>query len=150
MILKANQDEVTGWGEGGGKEIPKYHNQFPRFRGYAFFDSDDPSSLPWNTTKTGVNEDSSGYRAVRLEMIGMMRPIFDFLNELDKEKEKEETEGKQLETAVDAAKPARLVDIQRREVFLPPEKKAVHGKPQPRLQRIQYDKPLTEVERVKG
>ena len=63
MILEANQDEVTGWGEGGGKGIPKYHNQFARFRGYAFFDSDDPSSLPWNTTKTRVNEDAPGYRA---------------------------------------------------------------------------------------
>ena len=69
MILEANQDEVTGWGEGGGKSIPKFHNQFARFRGFAFFDSDDPTSLPWNTTKTGVNEDSSGYQAVRLEMV---------------------------------------------------------------------------------
>jgi glutamyl/glutaminyl-tRNA synthetase len=148
MILEANQDEVTGWGEGGGKGIPKFHNQFARFRGYAFFESDDPTSLPWNTTKTGVNEDSPGYQAVRLEMVAMMRPVFDFLNMLDKEKE-EEAEAKQLEKMVETAKPAKLAEIQKREVFQAPEKKLVPVRTQVRMQRIQYDKPADEVEEVK-
>jgi hypothetical protein len=146
MILEANQDEVTGWGEGGGKGIPKFHNQFARFRGFAFFDSDDPTSLPWNTTKTGVNEDSAGYQAVRLEMVGMMRPVFDFLNKLDKEKE-EEVDTKQLAKMVDSAKPATLSEIQKREVFQAPEKKVVPARPP--MQRIQYDKPVDEVAEVK-
>jgi Histidine kinase-, DNA gyrase B-, and HSP90-like ATPase len=151
MILEASQDEVTGWGEGGGKEIPKFHNQFARFRGFAFFDSDDPSSLPWNTTKTGLNEDSPGYQAVRLEMIAMMRPVFNFLNKLDKEKEEEEedVEAKQLEKMVKAAKPAKLTEIQKREVFQAPERKTVPARPQVRVQKIQYSKPAGEVEEVK-
>ena len=148
MILEANQDEVTGWGDGGGKGIPKFHNQFARFRGYAFFDSDDPTSLPWNTTKTGVNQDSPGYQAVRLEMVAMMRPVFDFLNKLDKEKE-EEAGAQQLEKMVETAKPATLSAIQKRDFFLAPEKKLAPISEQVRMQRIQYDKPADEVDAVK-
>ena len=83
----ADQTLTTGWGEGDGRTIPKYHNQFARFRGFAFFDSDNTGLLPWNTTKTGVDADSPIFRAVRLAMITLMRPVIDFLNKLDKEKE---------------------------------------------------------------
>ena len=82
-------------------------------------------------------------------MIAMMRPIFDFLNELDKEKEEEEVDSKQLERAVESAKPAKLAEIQRREVFQRPERKVVPSKTQGRVQRIQYDKPVQEVDKVK-
>jgi len=40
MILGPDTTEVTGWTGGGrgkgGKELPKYHDQFFRFRGYVF------------------------------------------------------------------------------------------------------------------
>jgi hypothetical protein len=57
QILGADQTSVTGWGWNTEKTIPKYHNRFPMFRGYAFFESDDASILPWTTTKTGVDHD---------------------------------------------------------------------------------------------
>ena len=87
MVLGADQTITTGWGEGGEKTIPKYHNQFATFRGYVFFDSDDGSLLPWNTTKTGVDLDSRLYRAVRLDMVSVMRPAIDFLNRWKEEKD---------------------------------------------------------------
>lgn len=79
LVLAADQSAMTGWGEGAGKIIPRFHPQYTRFRGFAFMDSDDTSALPWNTTKTGVDTDSPHYRAVRIEMIKLMRPVLDFL-----------------------------------------------------------------------
>ena len=78
LVLRADQTLATGWGENRETTIPKYHNQFARFRGYAFFDCDDAARLPWNTTKTGVDLDSPIYRSVRLTMLTMMRPVIDF------------------------------------------------------------------------
>ena len=57
-MLGADQTIVTGWGEGNSRTIPKYHNDFARFRGYVFLESVVTSHLPWNTTKTGVSRDS--------------------------------------------------------------------------------------------
>lgn len=147
MVLEADQTNTTGWGEGDGKVIPKYHNQFARFRGYTFFDSDDARLLPWNTTKTGVDADSPRFRAVRLEMIEVMRPVIDFLNKLDAEKDKEETDDKPLEAAVRAAKVAKVSEVSTHTRFLAP-KPAPSPRPA-RTGRIQYSKPLDEIDRVK-
>ena len=94
MIIGPDQTILTGWGQGSDNTIPKYHNQFARFRGFVFFHSVDASLLPWNTTKTGVDADSAIYRSVRQKMIILMRPVIDFLNKLKEEKEvkKEEKE----------------------------------------------------------
>ena len=87
MVLEADQSILTGWGDGAGTRMPKYHNQFARFRGFVYFDSDDAGKLPWNTTKTGVDTDSRVYKSVRETMLVMMRPVIDFLNKLDGEKD---------------------------------------------------------------
>jgi len=56
FILESDQSIRTGWGEVGDKiSIPKSHHQFARFRGYAFFECEDPGRIPWNSTKTGVD-----------------------------------------------------------------------------------------------
>jgi len=143
LVLSADQTTVTGWGETREETVPKYHNQFARFRGYAFFDSRYASLLPWNTTKTGVDSDSPRYRATRLEMVKLMRPVIDFLNRLDAEKDREITDDKPLQSAVKAAKPADLEDIATRPLFLAP--KAAVVKVLPQTARIQYAKPLEKV-----
>ena len=61
MVVEHDQTELTGWGETAEVAIPKYHHQFARFRGCVFFDSDDSSKLPWNTTKDGVDAGSDVY-----------------------------------------------------------------------------------------
>lgn len=76
LILAGDKTRVTGWGDRAG-EIPisGFHGQYNAFRRYAFFDCDDSGRLPWNTTKTGINVDSDIWRAVKLEMIGLMHPV---------------------------------------------------------------------------
>jgi len=148
LLIGMDQTIITGWGDSSEKVIPKYHNQFARFRGYTFFDSDDPTLLPWNTTKTGVDSDSAIFKAVRLEMIRLMRPVIDFLNELDREKDhKDETGDAPLEDAVAAAGSHRLSEIKPSDQFVAPKSPTIVRLP--RTGRIQYNKPVEHIKIVK-
>jgi hypothetical protein len=165
MILKADQTITTGWGERGAGQppppvaldesneskdvdssptpsIPKYHPQFSAFRGYVFLDCDDGKLLPWTTTKTGIDADSPVYKAVRLVMITLMRPVIDFLNKLDAEKE---TEGGPLTTAFQEATHYKLVEVESQQVFTAPEPRPVA----PTIGHITYYKPIEEINLVK-
>ncbi len=152
LILEGDKTSATGWGnDADDLSIPGFHGQFNSLRGYAYFDSDDPGRLPWNTTKTGLNMDSPVYRAVRLHMKRMMRPVVDFLNKLKDEKSEREA-GKQpgpLEAFISSAKPMDLHKIQKRPTFKAPTVRSKGGEKGPVLQRIQYDKPKNVVLEVK-
>lgn len=146
LVMGADQTFTTGWGEGSGQTIPKYHNQFATFRGFAFFDSDEAGLLPWNTTKTGVDADSQIFRAVRLQMITLMRPVIDFLNRLDAEKQVE-SDYRPLGDAVDKAVLGPVTEVRTSSTFLAP--KAAPRPPSPRVGRIQYNEPLDKIAKVK-
>lgn len=152
LILEGDKTEVTGWNwKEDGLKIPGFHGQYNYLRGYAYFDSDDGGRLPWNTTKTGVNTDSTIYRAVRLEMIKLMRPVVDFCNKLKEEKERREDETAQgpLEKMVESATERPIAKISARETFELPKVKPPPAYTSPALQRIQYDRPLDKVNEVK-
>jgi hypothetical protein len=152
LVLGANQTSTTGWGEGDEVTIPKYHNQYARFRGYVFFDADNASLLPWNTTKTGVDSDSFLYKAVRQNMLTIMRSVITFLNQLKDEKDTtQERDDGPIEYAIAAAELAKLTDINTTglpKTFKPkisilyPPKKANYG-------NITYSKPIDEIGKIK-
>ena len=85
MVVEHDQTELTGWGESVEMAIPKMHYQFARFRGCVYFDGDDSSKLPWNTTKDGIDVASDVYRSAKSLMISHTRTVIDFLNKVDKE-----------------------------------------------------------------
>lgn len=148
LILDADDSLVTGWGEGNGRVIPRYHNQYSRFRGYVFFDCDDASKLPWNTTKTGVDSDSRIYQAVRQRMVQMMRPVIDFLNRLDAEKELE-LKDRYLTKSIEAARQLKLESIPAAALFSAPAATLRRKTSGPKVRRIQYDKEDDKIEAVK-
>jgi hypothetical protein len=108
FILIADKTSKTGWGEESEISLPKMHPQFARFRGYVFFDCDDPSRLPWNSTKTGLNTDSHIYRETRQMMVNATRPVINFLNQLDAEKELDE---RPLHRAVEKAESRAIASV---------------------------------------
>lgn len=85
MVLSKDTSSVTGWGDKDEGRIPRYHNQFGRFRGYVFMTCSDTSRLPWDTTKTGLDEDQPEYRQVEREMISLMEPVIRFLTDVANE-----------------------------------------------------------------
>lgn len=147
-VLLADKTLTTGWGEEGEVTIPKAHNQFAQFRGYVFFDCADGRRLPMTTTKSGVDEESPVYQLVRQQMIAKMRPVIDFLNELDSEKEAEEQPRHEVLAA------AKLEPLENVKVtvgsnfkFTPlPKKKRTPRRE--RLGNILFKRPLDEIEAV--
>lgn len=143
LILGQDQSNVTGWGD----LLPKYHNQYSRFRGYVLFDSDDTSSLPWNTTKTGVDSDSPIYQRVRLKMMNLALPVFKFLNRLKVERDRDNENGKPLEAAIEAASAMKIQSIEMKGSFVAP--KPPRRVPQPDTVSIQYRRTVYEIDKVK-
>ena len=112
LVAGAEQSSVTGWTGISGDGIPIYHDQYARFRGYVFFDSDKSGALPWNTTKTSMDRDSKLYQAIRREMINMSRPVITFLNALKRENESGNTSRqKPLHEALNAAKQVSVLAV---------------------------------------
>lgn len=76
VVVRANKDDLTGWGADLASFQPKYRS----FVGLASFESDDPLSLPWTTTKRDINRESSVFMRARGLMVAMSKPILAFLN----------------------------------------------------------------------
>ena len=143
MVLRADQSELTGWGESNIERLPKYHNDFAWFRGCVFFDSKDPTALPWNTTKDGVDQDSGLYRSVRTQMITMMTPVLEFLRAVADEQEPEQP----LTELLRIADRTPVSQVQTRDSFLYVRPSVVP--PELRPTRIAYDRPIGLVQKVK-
>lgn len=145
QVLKADKTKLTGWGSAASEvTVPQSHTQFDRFRGYVYFESKNASLLPWNTTKSGINENSEVYQSVRLEMILALRQVVDFLNQLDKEND---TEQKPLNEMVSKASSANVLNIASNKSSsfkFTPTKIEVS-----KMQTISYKKATKEIERAK-
>ena len=85
VVLSADRSEQTGWDTVSEQKegIPKYHNQYARFRGVIFFSCRSSRKLPWNTTKTGLDTSSPIWQAVFPKMLDHTRTAINFLNALD-------------------------------------------------------------------
>jgi hypothetical protein len=148
VILEADRSIVTGWGlieEAANRTlIPTYHNQFARFRGLVFFDSEDSSQVPWNTTKTSVDQDNKFWQATFLRMTEMMRPVINFLNELDADIDEHSRGESPLAKFVDKARWVAPETLRQTIAFRAPARSAfVKG---PKTVKIQYSRPVEDVE----
>ncbi|MDB5478834.1 MAG: Histidine kinase, gyrase and HSP90-like ATPase, partial [Alphaproteobacteria bacterium] len=84
LLLMRDRSVETGWGKGGGAA---YHPQYRMFRGYVFLTAENTALLPWNTTKTGVDQDSRVWRQVQAEMRTALVEVQAVINRLKGEKE---------------------------------------------------------------
>lgn len=146
LVLGPDQTKVTGWGVQRPIGIPEYHSQFYRFRGYVFLDADDPRDLPWNTTKTSMEQDSSIYQAVFQQMVILLRSVVDFLNQLHREEQdyqKEKINETPSGTAIKKAQSVPLSVVRQNQTYLSPNKfvypkPAKPKKPAPTQIQIRY------------
>lgn len=144
QILRADKSKTTAWDElVNDIKLPKAHYQFARFRGFAFFESDDASALPWNTMKNAVDPESRIYQAAKLEMGTAMRQVINFLNKLDSEAD---SESAVLSNAVAKSEAKALSTISVSSTFVYPQ-----GAPKspPKVGRISFERPTEEIDFAK-
>lgn len=146
MVLDADRTRTTGWGEP--SMMPRFHNQYARFRGAAFFDSKDPILLPWNTTKDGVDEGVPIFTEAYNIMVSIMQPVVRFLDAVDQDNEKPEGARPLVELLDTSARRSAIIDLSLSERFAyerppppPPREKVI---------TIQYKKPTRLVDAVKS
>lgn len=153
LVTGPDTSADTGWTglkKGG---VAEYHNQFHRFRGYVFFKSKDASTLPWRTTKTGMDLDSSEYKFVRQKMINTMGPVMSLMNQLKKEREKNTPQSERiLNNKLDKIQPVSIDTViigkkKLKEVFSYPDAKkkdVTTGNGY-----IRYYRPYSKIDKVK-
>ena len=144
LVLKADKTAASIWGST--HSMRQYHPDFAFFRGYAFFDSSVSSLLPWTTTKTGVDIDSTLYKSVQQQMIELSKPILAFLSSVTKGQKDGQIDDGALENAL---KGARATDIQTLTVAAPFAAFVMQRPPGPKWRRIQYSKPEEDIDRAK-
>ena len=153
LILAEDTTETTGWS--GPPELPKYHPIYNEFRGLVFIQSEDPSKLPLNTSKTDLDIETPIYEYIRNKMIQTAKPLIKHLSqkyledkttldEIENKIQKRETGTEEEEIAIEV-KHLRLDEITVGSVFKAPEK----PKPAIKMALIKYKKPKKLVEKVK-
>ena len=146
MVLDADRTRTTGWGEPG--MMPRFHNQYSRFRGAAFFDSDDSALLPWNTTKDGVDEGVPIFSEAYASMVSIMTQVIRFLDAVDRDNDKPEGSRPLVELVDRTARPVPIMRLNRSDDFRyqepPPPPPAKE-----RLISIQFQKPARLVTAVR-
>lgn len=147
VILEADRRSNTGWGhieeQSGSVVLPSFHNQFSRFRGIVTFDSNDSSRIPWNTTKTDVDQDNPIWQQTYTRMVELMRPVIKFLNDLDSDIEEYTREQSPLLDLVNKASIIKAENLISSSKFTAPERGTIEKKQ--RTIKIQYSKPADQV-----
>jgi hypothetical protein len=77
--IYADKTPLTGWSTPG-SGLPIFQPKHRLFVGTVFFVSQDPEKLPWTTTKSGINEDSSIWQEAKRRMIVVGRDLISFLD----------------------------------------------------------------------
>lgn len=147
VVVEADRSTRTGWGQveehSGSIMMPSFHNQFARFRGIVSFDSNDSARVPWNTTKTDVDHDNPVWQKTFLRMAEMMRPVIDFLNELDSDIDEYTRAHSPLLEFVSQAQSVKAENLPPRAEFKAPARGEISKRV--KTVKIQYSKPIEEV-----
>lgn len=136
VIVASDKGEQTGWGEGGG---PQWHYQYNGFLGIVEFAADDPTLLPWRTTKRDVDDTNPAYRRALVKMREAARAWVKYTND--------------RRVDIDRAKQAEAQAVAR--PIFSVERNDALRMPTPTVARkvlyssIQYTKPVGEIERAK-
>ena len=132
LLVAADRTILTGWGNG----LPVFHPQFRQFRGFVYIDSDESALLPWNTTKTGIDQDSRVWRKVYSEILQAGNDVIRLLNRVkDERRAVQATIEKPISEAISAATQRPLAELPRSEKVTYPDPVRPAA---PATQRIAY------------
>ena len=142
VVVTADKTSLTGWGLYGPTFQPKHRG----FVGIAFFFSSDPTSLPWTTTKRGLNVDSRVYQLAQKEMSLISKPVLSFLNSMYRSEGADEIPQRELPGDLKAIPIAQLAGTPR-SPFRAPDTPRMKEKT--RTVQVQFPAQRADVERIK-
>lgn len=160
LVVKADRTSATGWGTAppGDRELPAWHNQYLRFRGYVFLESNNPAALPWSTTKTEIDKSSPVYLKALGYMQSMIRRYATFTNELSLERthaeeadDSDEIAPTNIQDAINKASAVTLAQIPEGKFKVPERATQSIPKrpPGPRTSSIQFNVLTSEIDELK-
>ena len=157
QVLGADRTPATGWGTADphlAEDVPAWHPQYARFRGFALFTSDHPEALPWTTTKGEIDESSEVYRNALAKMRSVIRSFANFTNTLGQERARFEEGGgrdpQPIRIAVERAGSVVVLDAPPDKKFRVPERdKTTSPIPLPTTASIQFRAERSQIENLK-
>jgi hypothetical protein len=147
LLLMRERTRLTGWGD----NLPNYHPQYRRFRGYAFLNAASTEALPWNTTKTGIDEESRVWRHVQSQLKLAGAEVVSVINRLKIEESSATGDAEMpIYTAASRASLTSTKALADNEHFRVPPAPVVKRNPRlkPRTQKMQYLVPLAQYQQV--
>lgn len=149
LVVAADKTSLTTWKDIENKNSGVvFTNTYASFQGTVSFSSNKPEELPWNTTKTGIDESSLVYLQAKEKMIDIFKIVKGFIDEIRKNT-KENDDGV-AETV--ANMPSIELTTKNIEKVLPENRKLsikdVKVKTVPNVV-IRYKKPKEDVELLK-
>lgn len=139
LLLAGDKTPLTGWGSA----TAAYHPQFRQFRGFIDLTSPNPGSMPWNTTKTGVDEDSKAFRVVQAEMFKALKSTMTVMNRVKNELAGDQ-DPSELISAIRQARMTVIEELPVRDRFLVPARPTVRND----RKNIRYSVSLQDFEKV--
>ncbi len=135
LLMVADRSAMTGWGSTGAA----YHPQYRQFRGYVFLSAENPSLLPWNTTKTAVDRNAEVFGSVQSEIKRTLVEVQSVINRAKTERSRmqDNDEATDLVKALQTAEEVTLEDLTPSAVVVVPPAPPV-VKQRLNIQRIQY------------
>lgn len=148
LVVAADKSSLTTWKDMENKSSGVvFHNNYAGFRGIVYFSSKQPEKLPWNTTKTGLDETSRIYLRAREKMLEIFKIVKNIIDEIRKNTE-EKDDGIEESVAKMQGMEMTVSEIKKvqknREMAL----KSVTITTIPQV-TINYKKPKEEVEELK-
>ena len=137
-VISADKSSKTGWNNNG---LPIFQPKHRPFLGTVYFVSMHADRLPWDTTKSGINEDSEIWQEAKRLMVTVGRTVTSFLDGRYSD-EGMEIEEKELTEATKKRIDAMRASIASRKSFEPPKR------PKKSTTRIQYDANIEHVESI--
>lgn len=142
LLLMRERSRLTGWGE----NLPNYHPQYRQFRGYVYLTASSTEALPWNTTKTGIDEESRVWRQVQAQLKLAGSEVVSVINRIkSEERNAVNPDEMPIVTAVSAAKLVDTTKLPDSDSFaVPPPKRARRRSTpkKPRMQKMQFEVPV--------
>ena len=139
-VISADKSSLTGWSTPG-SGLPIFQPKHRPFVGVVFFVSEDPEKLPWTTTKSGINEDSTIWQQAKRRMIVVGRDIISFLDSRYAD-EGTEVAAADLREAAESRVSVLSTAISTQKKFEPPKT------PRSETVRIQYEAKVSDIRRI--